>query len=280
MIRRFIMSTLAVATLTGPAEAQRIWTPAPGARVRLITPMNRAPTLGAFAASDSLRAVVRVGRASFAEVPWSEISSFAVSRGIDRGKGAKRGLAAGFLIGTAWFIAEKPTADEDPFRFGILIMGLGAFGVVPGLGAAIGAGLAPEQWDSVAIPVSRPPSSLALRLSGEDRLLARTTSGTLRGRAVRSGADSLVLESRTGLLHAASWNDVTDLRILGDRDRKRGALRGVVIVTALTAVGVATDPLPSFGENVGVFASNALFGALIGSFFPMKRWVGLPVPKS
>ena len=65
----------------------------------------------------------------------------------------------------------------------------------------------------------------------------------------------------------------------GEPSRKRGAVRGAIIITGITAIGVATDPLPTVAENIGVVLGNAAFGALIGAFFPSRARTSLVVPR-
>lgn len=267
-----VQARAAVAQSSAPVYA--------GQRVKLATPHMRSPAIGRVVGVTPGLVNLAVGRGTEATIPLHQITSLWTSEGINRSTGALRGALAGLGLGAIWFASLKPEVGQDPFGVGTLAVGVVTLGLVPGIGTLIGTAIAPERWSPVAVPASRATvsdSGASLRLSPLDEVRARTARGTLRGRPDGESGPSLVL-MRRGRSETVPWREVSELSVLADRDRRRGAVRGVVVITAITTIGVATDPLPSFGENLSVYLGNAAFGALVGAFFPMKRWVGLPLP--
>ena len=252
-------------------------------RVRVVAPtLSRKPIVGRVASVDSLRLSLTVTRkGSILDIPLADVTALSGSGGIDRGKGAKRGALIGLALG-AWFVADayREIRGEDPYGFGALALGLVGFGITPAIGALAGYGLAPERWN----PIPLRPRSVTLRspagirfTPGED--VRVTANGRkVSGRVASQTSDLLALATDDGQT-SVRWRDISALSVRGEPSRRRGAGRGAIIATGITAIGVATDPLPTAAENVGVVIGNAAFGALIGAFFPMRSRTSLPVPR-
>lgn len=252
-------------------------------RVRVVAPtLSPRPIVGRVSSLDSQVVALRLTRlGSILEVPFREITTLAASGGIDRASGARRGAAVGLAVGGLLFVdAHREVREEDGFGLGAVVLGVVAFGITPAIGALAGYGLAPERWSPLEIPPGRAaaPGAVRLRLATHEDVRLETIRGKRSGSVQSQSADRVTLSTRDGLVPVI-WSDVTRISVRGDPSRGRGALRGAIIITGITAIGIATDPLPTALENAGVVLSNAAFGALIGAFFPMRSWMDLPVPR-
>ena len=251
-------------------------------RVRVVVPtLSPKPIVGRVASVDSLRLALTVTpKGSTLEMPLADVTSISGSGGIDRGKGVKRGALVGLALG-GWFFADAydEISRDDYFGIGVLSLGLVAFGITPAIGALAGYGLAPERWD--AIPLRKRSTSVlspaAIRFTPGEDVRVTANDRKISGRVASQTTDLLALATDDGQT-SVRWRDMTALSVRGEKSRKRGAVRGAVIITGITAIGIATDPLPTVAENIGVVLGNAAFGGLIGAFFPMRSRTWLPVP--
>ena len=251
-------------------------------RVRVVVPtLSPKPIVGRVASVDSLRLALTVtSKGSILEMPLADVTSISGSGGIDRGKGARRGALVGAALG-AWFFADLygEIKRDDYFGLGVLSLGLVSFGVTPAIGALVGYGLAPERWD--AIPLRKRSTSVrspaAIRFTPGEDVRVTVNGRRISGRVASQTPDLLALATDDGQT-SVRWRDMTALSVRGEKSRKRGAVRGAIVITGITAIGIATDPLPTVAENVGVVLGNSVFGALIGAFFPMRSRTSLPVP--
>jgi hypothetical protein len=253
-------------------------------RVRVVAPtLSPKPIVGRVASVDSLRLALTVtSKGSILDMPLADVTTLSGSGGIDRARGAKRGALVGLALG-GWFFADTSRGDfreGDYFGVGALATGFVSFLVTPAIAALAGYGLAPERWEALPLRKAAAPvrSAAAIRFTpGEDVRL--TANGRkVSGRVASQTSDLLALETDDGQT-SVRWRDVTALTVRGEKSRRRGAVRGAIIITGITAIGIATDPLPTAAENVGVVIGNAAFGALIGAFFPMRSRTSLPVPR-
>jgi hypothetical protein len=252
-------------------------------RVKVVAPaLSPKPIIGRIDNVDSARLSLSVtSKGSVLDIPLADVTALSASGGIDRAKGARRGALVGLAFG-AWFFADayREIERDDYFGLGVLSLGVVAFGITPSIGALAGFGLAPERWDAVPIPRSSTSfrSAASIRFApGEDvRVIANGRK--LSGRVQSQTTDLLALANDDGQV-SVRWRDISALSVRGEPSRRRGAVRGAIIVTGITAIGVATDPLPTVLENAGVMVGNAAFGALIGAFFPMRGRTALPVPR-
>lgn len=255
----------------------------PRARVRVLAPaLWPVAIIGRVATVDSVRLSLAVTtKGSILDIPLADITAIGASGGIDRNKGARRGALVGAALG-AWFFADSYREIENNDYFGLETLALGfvAFGITPAIGALAGFGLAPERWDAVPIPrgASLVRSPAALRFAPGEDVRATASGRKLSGRVESQTTELLTLTTDDGPV-TLRWSDVSALSVRGEPSRRRGAVRGAIIITGITAIGVATDPLPTAVENVGVVIGNAAFGALVGAFFPMRSRTSLPVPR-
>ena len=252
-------------------------------RVRVVAPsISGKPIVARVAAVDSQSVVLVVTRqGSTLSVPLGAVQEMHASGGIDRGKGARRGAIVGLALGAYFFATSYAEVREgDYWGFGTLILGTISFVIPPAIGAGVGYAIAPERWDSRAVPAltAADPGRVALRFTPNEHVRLATTRGNVSG-PVQSQTATLVTVVTDDATVPVSWNEVRSVRVRGERSRRRGAVRGAVIAVGITAIGVATDPLPTAIENAGVVISNAGFGALIGAFFPARGWTELPVPR-
>lgn len=253
-------------------------------RVRVVAPtLSSKPIVGRVASVDSLRLALTVTpRGSILEMPLADVTAISGSGGIDRGKGAKRGALVGLALG-GWLFADTYRGDikeGDAFGIGALSVGFVSFVVTPAIGALAGYGLAPERWDAIPFrkrsPAVRNP--VAIRFTPGEDVRVTANGRKISGRVASQTSDLLALETDDGQT-SVRWRDVTALTVRGEKSRRRGAVRGAIVITAITAIGIATDPLPTAAENIGVVIGNSAFGALIGAFFPMRSRTLLPVPR-
>lgn len=253
-------------------------------RVRVAAPaLSPKPIIGRVASVDSLRLALTVtSKGSILDMPLADVTAISGSGGIDRGRGAKRGALVGLGLG-AWFFADTYRGDireSDYFGIGFLSVGLVSFVVTPAIGALAGYGLAPERWEP--IPLRQRSASVrstaSIRFAPGEEVRVTTNGRKVSGHVASQTPDLLALTTDDGQT-SIRWRDMTALSVRGEKSRNRGAVRGAIIITAITAIGIATDPLPTAVENVGVAIGNAAFGALIGAFFPMRSRTSLPVPR-
>lgn len=152
--------------------------------------MPSFPTLRALAVAsrgDSLtvRRATRSDRDSLdVTVAWRDVTELAVSRGIDRGAGARRGAVTGALVvgipgaaltaGFLWYDWRQDQRNRcyDMCYFGPAILGvMTVAGTATGavVGALIGAGVGRERWESTGIPARvglvPVPDGVGLRLA-------------------------------------------------------------------------------------------------------------------
>ena len=253
-------------------------------RVRVAAPtLSPKPIIGRVASVDSLRLALTVtSKGSFLDMPLVDVSSISASTGINRARGVQRGALVGLGLG-AWFFADTYRGDireSDYFGIGALSVGVVSFIITPAIGALAGYGLAPEGWE--AIPFRRGSmsarSAAFIRFAPGEEVRATANGQKFSGRFTSQTPGLLILETDRGPV-TLTWSEITALSVRGERSRYRGAARGAIIITGITAIGIATDPLPTAVENVGVAIGNAAFGALIGAFFPMRSRTSLPVPR-
>lgn len=252
-------------------------------RVRVTAPSLLArPIVGRVAGVDSQVVTLTVtGRGSSVVLPLGDITALHASAGIDRRKGVRRGALIGLAAGAVLFGSTYPEIrDSDYWGFGALTLGFVSFAITPGIGALAGYALAPEAWEPLAVPDVRAtvPGRAHLRMAADEQVRVKSGRGSFSGRVHSQTGDLLSLSTGDGTV-SLRWAELTRVSVRGEKSRKRGAVRGAIIATAITAIGVATDPLPTFGENLGVVAGNAAFGAGIGLFFPMRSWTHLPIPR-
>lgn len=253
---------------------------AEGDRVR-VTTADGATVTGRASGVDSASLTLTVShRNTIAVVPRDAIATAFVSTGRDRAKGALRGTLVGLALGT-WLAIdlarESDHRGDDPFALLQAVAIAVPVALTVGIGALTGFALAPERWQPVAVSPSPGAGRIALLFSQTDDVRITVAGRRHGGQVIAQSPTALSLRTDRSV-ETLPIADITRISVLGDRSRRRGAIRGAVIITAVTAVGIATDPLPSVGENIAVVAGNAAFGALIGAFFPMRKWTDLPVP--
>ncbi len=161
-----------------------------GAVVRVTAPragLDRMRARVVASRGDSL--VVRRGTRPYGDsvdvaVAWRDVTEFAVSRGFDRGAGARRGALTGALVvgvpGAAltagflwhdWRLERRNRCEEfcylGPVVFGVLTVGGTAAGAL--VGALVGAGSGRERWELRGIPsrvgLVPMPDGLGVRLA-------------------------------------------------------------------------------------------------------------------
>jgi len=255
---------------------------APGQRVRVEAPgVWREPFVGRVTGQDDLYLSLVVSRGgSVIGIPPASVTSWWTSRGRDRGAGARRGAIIGIAAGVTLFATTyREIRDSDPFGVGTLALGMLSLGVVPSLGALVGTAVPVERWESQPLPaVERPPrAGVGVTLARDDEIRV-TMDGRRRSGRVQFQTDDGVVIGAPDRALTVAWERVTRLSVLGEKSRAKGAWRGAIIASAITAVGVATDPLPTAGDNLTVLVGNGLFGAAIGALFPVRRWTDLPIP--
>jgi hypothetical protein len=109
----------------------------------------------------------------------------------------------------------------------------------------------------------------------------------VRGRVLRmdGGGTTIVVWPRSaapGVEAAYPLSELATLEVRGGRDRARGALIGVAIATAGSALFGGIDRVRgelSSGELAGTVAGNAVAGALLGYAFAPRGWRRLPLPR-
>lgn len=250
-------------------------------RVRVEAPaVARRPIIGTGAAVDSqVLSLTVTRRGTTVAIPLGDITGLSASGGIDRGKGALRGALGGVALG-AYFFADSYSelSEGDYLGIGRLVLGVVAFGITPGIGALAGYGLAPERWNPMAVPDVRAtaPGRAAVRFAVDEDVRLATSSEKISGRVLSQAGDVLRVSTGDGPV-TVHWGNVRSASVRGQPSRKRGAVRGIIVITGITAIGIATDPLPTAVENAGVVLGNAAFGALIGAFFPSRGRTDLPV---
>jgi hypothetical protein len=277
------MRALIVAAACVFATGALAQTPEPvlpsGVRARIILASDTGmKIIGNIGRADSQRVEMGIATTtSLVEVPWRDVSSVATSAGKDHAKGTRLGLLAGAVAGGITYLAYQHEASKDQLGYNKLGLVLLSYIILPAVGAGVGLALSPELWTSQpAPPHTEDTGRLLLQLSPVDLIRIRTATGTVSGRAAYSG-DSLSLVTR-GTTAQYRWSDVTALEIQGGLDRGKGALRGAAVLTLITVIGVATDPMPTARQNFEVAVSNALIGAVIGAVIAPKGWLRLPVP--
>lgn len=252
-------------------------------RVRVVAPrLSSNPIVGRVASVDSLQLSLTVtSKGSILDIPLADVTALGASGGIDRAKGARRGALVGLAIG-GWFFADSygEIRGSDYLGIGTLALGLVSFGITPAIGALAGFGLAPERWD--ALPLRSPGTAVrsapGIRFTPGEDVRATASGRKVSGRVESQTTQALTLATDRGPV-TVSWRDVSALSVRGEPSRGRGAVRGAIIITGITAIGIATDPLPTVAENIGAALGNAAFGALIGAFFPARSRTSLPVPR-
>lgn len=187
------LPALGLLALPGGLAAQDTTTAARvdrGAVVRVTAPragLDRMRARAVASRGDSLH--VRRGTRPYGDsvdvaVAWSDVTELAVSRGFDRGAGARRGALTGALIvglpGAAltagflwhdWRLDQRNRCYEmcylGPTVFGVLTVGGAAAGAV--VGALIGAGTGRERWEPRGVParvgLAPMPDGLGVRLA-------------------------------------------------------------------------------------------------------------------
>jgi hypothetical protein len=264
----------AIANLTYPVSQ----------RVRVLAPSVTArPIIGTVAAVDSQALSLAVTRkGTTVAIPLGQIAALSASGGPDRGKGVRRGALVGLAFGTYFFAdSYSELSQGDYFGIGRLALGLVAFGITPGIGALAGYALSPERWDPMAVPDVRAATQgvAAVRFAADEDVRLATSSEKVSGRVLSQNGDVLRLSTGDGPT-TVHWGNVRSASVRGEPSRKRGAVRGVIVITGITAIGIATDPLPTAAQNVGVALGNVVFGALVGAFFPSRGRTDLPVRPS
>ena len=144
-----------------------------GAVVRVTAPragLDRLRARAVASRGDSLlvrRGAMPYGDSVTVAVAWHDVTALAVSRGFDRGAGARRGALTGALIvgvpgaaATAGLLWHDWRLDQHhrcydwcylgPTLMGVLTVGGTATGAI--VGALIGAGTGRERWERTGVP--------------------------------------------------------------------------------------------------------------------------------
>ena len=145
-----------------------------GAVVRVTAPqagLDRVRARAVASRGDSLhvrRPMLRYYRDSVdVAIAWRDVTELAVSRGVDRGAGARRGALTGALVvgvpgaaataGLLWYDWRRDQHNRcyewcylGPVVMGVLTVGGTATGAI--VGALIGAGTGRERWERTGIP--------------------------------------------------------------------------------------------------------------------------------
>lgn len=206
--------------------------------------------------------------------PFRGIERLEVSEGHSRAKYAAIGAGAGLLLGA---VAGASLGKDDPsgytgFLSGVIIGGVG----IP-LGAAAGYVLAPENWKLVSDDhqgnISPPGTALRagamvrIRPSGQKAFKARVAGATSDSIAVDDGA-------------VFAMRSIDRIEVRGDRNRKKGIVRGAVAFGGIALVFGGIDTVRreiSAGEWVSTTLSNAMLGGFIGSLLPPRGWQEVPI---
>jgi hypothetical protein len=276
-----------LAALLGVAESAGAQRPfgspqviAPGMRVRLAGPALGPSVIGDVVSSDARDLTLILDKGPRVVIPWSMIGSSQASDGVHYLRGAWRGTKIGLLAALPLaVILAKAEGDNYTEYSGLDVFMLTLFSA-PIYGATAGVLLTAEDWIGQVRPVGAEPVSDTALISRlgiplGTRLRVTLASGERReGQLTSAIADAF---STTGSASAAvPSSSVIALDVRAGSSRQRGAIRGAAVALAITAVGVATDPLPTIGENLVVAASNAVIGGVVGArFFPSRGWMRL-----
>jgi len=144
---------------------------------------------------------------------------------------------------------------------------------------------------AAAVLLGAAPAAAQFRIdldSGADVRLATAAAPDVRvrGRVLRmaGNGNTVVIWPRSaapGVETAYAVADLASIEVRAGRDRKRGALIGAGIATALSALFGGIDHARgklSSGELAGTVASNAVAGGLLGYAFAPRGWRRLPLP--
>lgn len=245
------MIICAVAGLTfvsTTARAQSAPAIAEGARIKVTSP-HLPETLFGAALLDARRPdvvfVSTPGEDARVTASLAAVERVEVSRGRQRVLWGLAGAGGGFLLGGVLGGAAGSTADDPE---GWATLGGVVLGATTGLfiGAIAGTALAPERWRTVHLQSAPAPGAFTVEL--------------------RDGARTKRFDD--GII-----------AVRGERDRKKGMLRGAIAVGGLALVFGGIDTAQgelTGGEFVSGVASNAAFGALVGYFISPRGWQKLP----
>lgn len=277
-----VVLVLLVLVLLLPAAAEAQWPRNPvGARIRVSAPAVDSALIvgrGAMAGSDTIGLLLGDGGATL-YIPSASVAFVEQSAGFERWKWTKRGAVAG-AIGV-WLIARATTdVGEDGLAAMSLFIGSTFVGTL--LGAGAGALLAPETWSRTIPNLSETQNAGHRVLIAPDarvRLTLRAEPTTrLDDRVARFVGDTLTLQSS----RAFAIPELASLEVRGGKNRRRGVLYGVGIITAITAAGAIPDHskgVVTTGEMLGAFAGNAVVGAIAGYYLAPKGWIRVPLPR-
>lgn len=216
-------------------------------------------------------------------LPLASIGAIEAFGGVSRRRGMRRGALVGFGVGAYFFLTEYPEIREhDYFGVGALAMGLISFAIAPGIGAAVGYALAPDDWSALPVPAptAAAPATASIRFAADEHIRLRTRGATLSGR-VHSQTRTLVTVSTDDAAVPVPWADVQRVRVRGGKDRWKGALAGALVGIGIGILGEQSAPTTSTRERVSAFAGSALvFGYLGSRWLAPRGWTDLPVPRT
>lgn len=248
MLKTLLRASVLLSCVAVAAPSQRIDHVAEGARVRITSPFLPAPLFGRVTSRDPTTGALVVstpGGHARVSVPLDAGQRVDVSRGRPRFASAAIGAGAGFLIGSAVGIDQ---AGDDPEGFAALagLIAGGGTGLI--FGAVLGYAYAPERWH--------------------------------RGSAGAGGGDSLHVTLSSGA-RVRRFADGT-IAVKGERDRRRGIIRGAAILGGIGLVFGGIDASKgriSHGEYVGTIAGNTIIGGALGYLVSPRGWQRLPAPR-
>jgi hypothetical protein len=225
------------------ASAQATVPVSVGQRVRITAPALPVPLYGEVARTDPASGMIVVstadGNANVA-LAVAAISQIDVSRGRSRQKAALIAGAIGALVAGGAVVAQEGAGQPGTAT---AVAAFGATGFT--IGALAGSAYAPERWDLV---YQQPPNS---------------------------GTVGVVLSGKAKVKRFANG----DIGVAGEPNRRRGMIRGAVLLGALALVFGGIDKAQGEldrREYLGAVAGNALVGAALGYLVSPRGWQRLP----
>jgi len=234
---------MAIATAS---HAQRVTPVAEGSRIRVTAPQLPAPLFGRVLIRDrntDVLVVTTPGADARVTLPLTAVQRIDVSSGRRRVAGAAVGAAVGILIGGAFGAAQA--GDDGIARTAGFLAG-GFAGIV--FGGPIGFVYAPERWH--------------------------------RGIVADALDDPIRVDLRAGARVKRFADDTVAVK--GERDRKRGIIRGAIIVGGIGLIFGGIDARKgelSGQEYVGTVVGNTLLGGAAGYLLSPRGWQRLPAPR-